>query len=85
MNLWAKLTDFSEFDARIPCVLCKGDSEKTVIGNHWKCQKCDHLFNQDKSNLNVECYCKTCKPETEMELPVVKDLKKKVTKKKNKI
>lgn len=62
MDLWKELTDTSMYDKRIPCVLCTKDSEKTVVGEHWKCSECSHLFNQDGSPLNVECYCEKCSP-----------------------
>jgi hypothetical protein len=62
MNLWAQMNDFPDYNKRIPCVLCKGDSEKTIVGDHWKCSVCAHLFNQDESKLLVECWCETCKP-----------------------
>jgi ribosomal protein L37AE/L43A len=86
MGLWQELNDFSEFDKKIPCILCKGDSVKTIVGNHWKCSKCDHLFNENGSNLSKEivCYCEVCKPKEEREIPISKELEKKVGKKKKK-
>ena len=60
MDSWAQLNDFSEYEGTLPCVLCKADSSKTIVGGHWKCSVCAHLFNQDGSALNVECYCETC-------------------------
>jgi polyhydroxyalkanoate synthesis regulator phasin len=64
MNRWAELTDFSMFDKNIPCVLCKEKAFITVTQTHFKCEKCDHLFNEDGSPLaeNVTCYCEICNP-----------------------
>jgi len=60
MANWAELNDFSEYEGSIPCVLCKESSSKTIVGDHWKCSKCAHVFNQDGSELQVQCYCETC-------------------------
>lgn len=60
MAKWSELTDFSEYDGTLPCVLCKADSSKTLVGNHWKCSACAHIFNKDGSELKVDCYCETC-------------------------
>lgn len=60
MDKWAELNDFSEFEGTLPCILCKADSSKTVMGDHWKCSACAHVFNKDGSELKVQCYCETC-------------------------
>lgn len=57
---WAELNDFSMFEGKIPCILCKADSSKTILGDHWKCSACAHVFNKDGSDIKVQCYCKTC-------------------------
>ena len=76
MNLWEQLNDFSDYNKRIPCILCGKDAEKTIVGEHWKCSVEGHIFNQDGSAIGVECYCDVCQPKRELE--VVKNLKKKV-------
>ncbi len=81
MDSWASLNDFSEYEGSIPCVLCKADSSKTIVGDHWKCSVCAHLFNKDGSELKVECYCETCvkaKAEKEPKRMSLEDLIKKV-------
>jgi hypothetical protein len=60
MGMWAELNDFTMFEGKIPCVRCKADSAKTLVGGHWKCSECAHVFNQDGSDIGVECYCETC-------------------------
>lgn len=67
MDLWKELTDFSNLNTKIPCVLCKEWANPTVTNTHYKCSVCDHLFNEDKSELpkGVKCYCKVCSPERE--------------------
>ncbi len=60
MNKWSELTDFSEFEGTTPCVLCKADSSKTILGGHWKCSVCAHVFNQDGSEMTIKCHCETC-------------------------
>jgi hypothetical protein len=60
MGDWEELNDFSCCEGTFPCALCKEDSVKTVLGNHWKCVKCDHIFNPDKSELKIECHCEKC-------------------------
>ena len=93
MGLWKEMNDFSMYDKVLPCVLCKGNSSPTLIGGHFKCLTCDHLFNEDGSVLQVECHCKGCNPEKEKEVEkepksllqkVVKKLKTGVKKKKKK-
>src|SRR5258708_29607825 len=69
MNKLDELHDFSMYDGNTPCILCKGDSTKTLLGNHWKCSVCAHVFNQDGSEIGVDCYCEACqkvKHEAEM-------------------
>lgn len=78
MGIWQELNDFSMYEKHIPCVLCKEKSFPTVTATHFKCEKCDHLFNEDVSPLpeGVVCYCKACNPELEQSTPV-KNLEKK--------
>lgn len=68
MDKWKELNDFSMYEKRVPCVLCKESSELTLIGDHFKCSKCDHLFNVDGSPLpeEVACFCETCHPKKEI-------------------
>lgn len=54
------LSSFPELEGHIPCILCKGESSHTLIGDHWKCSVCSHVFNQDGSDIKVQCYCDTC-------------------------
>lgn len=90
MGQWQEMNDFSAWDCRISCVLCKEESEKTLVGEHWKCSSCDHLFNQDGTPLpeGVCCYCEKCCPRDKKEktksklLSKVKKVIKKVMKKK---
>lgn len=82
MGLWAEMNDFSDYDKRIPCPLCGKDSERTIVGEHWKCSVEGHIFNQDGSAIGVECYCDACQPQEQLEL--TKILKKKVGKVKRK-
>lgn len=60
MDKFKELADFSMFEGSIPCVICKGESAKTLLGDHWKCSKCDHIFNEDGSDIQVDCYCEPC-------------------------
>jgi len=60
MGQWQELNDFSDYDKRIPCSLCKSESEPTLVGGHFKCGVCSHLFNEDASKLDIECYCDVC-------------------------
>lgn len=80
MNKWAELNDFSMFEGKLPCILCKADSSKTLLGDHWKCSECSHVFNKDGSELKVQCYCKQClekNKEPQMDLAeALKHLKK---------
>ena len=84
MGLWQELNNFDEYNKRVPCPLCKGESEPTLIGRHFKCSQDSHIFNEDGSTTNIECYCDACSPKEAMEVPMSKDLKKKVEKKKKK-
>jgi hypothetical protein len=84
MGQWQELNDFSDYDKRIPCPLCKGESEPTLVGGHFKCGVCSHLFNEDGSKLDVDCYCDACQPKPELDVPMSKDLAKKVSKRKKK-
>ena len=84
MGLWAELNDFSDYNKRVPCPLCKGESEPTLVGGHFKCGVCSHLFNEDSSKLDVDCYCDACQPKRDLDVPMSKDLKKKVSKRKKK-
>lgn len=61
MNQWAELNDFSMNEGTLPCILCQGESSKTIVGNHWKCSACAHVFNQDGSDTGVECWCEKCR------------------------
>lgn len=81
MNSWAELNDFSMFEGTLPCILCKANSSKTLLGGHWKCSECSHVFNQDGSELTIECHCETCakkkKKEPQLDLEeALKQLKK---------
>jgi len=60
MDKWKELNDFSGFEGKLPCILCKADSSKTLLGGHWKCSECSHVFNEDGSDIKVQCYCKKC-------------------------
>ena len=60
MDKWAELHDFSMFEGKLPCILCKADSSKTLLGDHWKCSVCGHVFNKDGSDIKVQCYCEKC-------------------------
>ena len=83
MGQWEDLNNFSFYDRRIPCPLCKGESEPTLVGGHFKCS-CGHLFNEDDSKLDVDCYCDICSQKKELDIPMSKDLEKKVNKKRGK-
>lgn len=67
MSKWEELNDFSMYDGRTPCILCKSESAPTLVGNHWKCSVCAHVFNADGSDIGVECYCDTCHGKKEAE------------------
>ena len=54
------LADFSTYEGNLPCVICKGDSSKTIMGDHWKCSACAHIFNADGSDPKVMCICDKC-------------------------
>jgi len=87
MGLWAEMNDFSMCDKKIPCVLCGQTSMSTVVGNHFKCLACSHLFNEGNEPLpeGIECYCIKCKPEPVQVVPLEKSpTKKKVSKVKGK-
>jgi ribosomal protein L37AE/L43A len=47
-------------EGSLPCITCKSPSAKTLLGNHWKCSECAHVFNEDGSELKVKCYCELC-------------------------
>lgn len=72
MNKWEELHDFSMYEGHIPCILCKGESSLTLVGNHWKCSVCAHVFNQDGSDIGVECYCETCHDKKQAEVEAAK-------------
>lgn len=76
MDKWAELNDFSEFEGTLPCVLCKANSSKTILGDHWKCSECAHVFNQDGSELKIQCYCKACTKKQEPKMDLETALKK---------
>jgi len=96
MNKLDELKDFSMFDGDLPCVLCKGNSSRTLMGNHWKCSVCAHLFNEDGSETQLQCICDTCREKAEQKALIdegksfeaaIKKLKaaaKKIAKKKKK-
>lgn len=65
MNKLDQLTDFSMFEGNVPCVLCKGESSRTLMGDHWKCTVCAHLFNTDGSETDLDCICDTCRAKAE--------------------
>lgn len=65
MNKLTELTDFSMYDGVLPCAVCGSDSLKTLMGNHWKCTVCAHIFNQDGSDTKVQCICDKCRVEAE--------------------
>jgi hypothetical protein len=78
MGLWAEMNDFSEYNKRVSCPLCKGESEPTLVGGHFK-STCGHIFNEDNSPIGIDCFCDVC---NKQEPEVIKDLKKKVGKRK---
>ena len=96
MNKLDELNDFSMFDGNLPCVLCGGDSSRTLMGDHWKCSVCAHLFNKDGSDTDLQCICDLCRAKVEKEakesqalsleeaLEKVKKIAKKFSKKKKK-
>jgi hypothetical protein len=84
MSQWEELNDFSAYNKRVPCPLCKGESEPTLVGGHFKCSCESHLFNEDGSKLDVDCFCDHCNPEKALDVPMSKDLEKKVSKRKKK-
>ncbi len=55
------LSSFPELEGHIPCIRCKGESSKTLLGDHWKCSVCAHVFNQDRSDTKIECHCDGCR------------------------
>lgn len=81
MNLWTQLNDFSDFNKKIPCPLCKGESESTLVGNHFKCSVEGHVFNEDGSETGLECWCDSCRSKETLNIPMSKDLETKVAKK----
>ena len=60
MGKWDEVNDFSMYEGSLPCVLCKKESSRTLLGDHWKCSECAHVFNQDGSPIGVECTCESC-------------------------
>ena len=84
MGQWQELNDFSAYSKRVPCPLDKGDAEPTLVGDHFKCGTCSHIFNEDGSKLEVDCYCDACQPSHIPDLPECHEIKseKKVAKKK---
>jgi len=58
------ISSFPELEGHIPCFFknCKGIASRTIVGNHWKCTTCGHLFNEDGSKLDVPvpCQCDNC-------------------------
>lgn len=67
MGRFEELTDFSMYEGSAPCPLCKGEASKTLMGEHWKCSKCAHIFNADGSGVDVQCLCDKCMAKTEKE------------------
>lgn len=65
MSKWEELNDFSMYDGKTPCVLCKGESQQTIVGDHWKCSACAHIFNKDGSPIGIDCYCDACRKQQE--------------------
>jgi hypothetical protein len=63
MSKLNELTDFSMYEGHIPCILCKEESSPTLVGSHWKCSVCAHVFNQDGSDTKIECHCDGCREE----------------------
>ena len=61
------LGSFPELEGHIPCIRCKGESSQTLLGGHWKCSACAHVFNQDGSDTKIECYCDGCREEKKEE------------------
>jgi hypothetical protein len=88
MGKWAELNDFSMYDGKTPCILCKEDSQLTIVGDHWKCSVCAHIFNKDGSPIGIDCYCDICREEhkkadkVEEILVAAESKEEKVTKKK---
>jgi ribosomal protein L37AE/L43A len=70
MNKLDELSSFPELEGHIPCIICKGESSHTIVGKHWKCSICGHLFNEDgsKIDLPVPCQCDNCNEKVEDEV-----------------
>ena len=51
----------------MPCILCQGESQPTLVGDHWKCSVCAHIFNKDSSDIGVDCYCDSCQEKAKVE------------------
>jgi len=90
MDTYKELLDFSGSEKRIPCALCGKESSPTIIGNHFKCAECDHLFNQDGSSLpeQVECHCEKCTPRPtaeELDTRLISKVKRKIASVKKKL
>lgn len=62
MDLWKELNDFSDLAQPTPCPVDGELANPTVVGNHFKCPKCEHLFNKDGAVLpeGIECHCDPC-------------------------
>lgn len=84
MDAYEELLAFKGQEKRIPCPLCEKESSPTVLGDHFKCGTCDHLYNQDGSPLpeKVECHCTNCFPKQqeveELNPKLLSKLKKKI-------
>lgn len=72
-STWDELNDFSAYDKRTPCPLCKKAAEPTVHGDHWKCHECEHVFNTNGEPLPFECFCPTCKPRDPNNIEAMED------------
>jgi len=57
---WAELENFAEYDRELPCFICKQPAKPTVAGGNWKCHSCNHLFREDGTKPEMECFCKVC-------------------------
>jgi len=80
MGKWDEVNDFSMYEGSLPCVLCKEESSRTLLGDHWKCSACAHVFNQDGSPIGVECTCDACQQEKHKNDPVEKGFDKLIKK-----
>jgi ribosomal protein L37AE/L43A len=88
MGRFGQFDDLSMYEGTKECVLCKKEAIKTILGDHWKCKECDHVFNADGSNTDVKCLCKVCltaskkanKKEQKQVLKVLKKFEKAIKK-----